>query len=124
MEEPNRTQALKAYEILCGQWEETLDRTRENLAAGSDIADLIAAEGATLLATEGWTSEQLSFLVACLMVREAKLSPRARGARKKAVPAKRPRKKTIEVKDIPGSQALSEHADQKILEAGDDVAAA
>jgi hypothetical protein len=120
MEEPNRSKILKSYEILCGQWDETVARARENVAAGTDDADIIAFEGGALLAHEGQTIDNLAFTLAAVMLKQAKESPRVRGARKAAVPAKRPRKKPAEVL---AAEAKIEHGPHP-LEADDDVAAA
>lgn len=116
MEEPQRSIALKNYEMISTGWEAMLARTRENIQAGSDFLDVLAAEGMFLYSAEGQTSENLAFTVAAIAVYEAQRSPRSRGARKAAVPAKR-RKIAAKVTDIPGSQALSDYAEQKILEA-------
>jgi hypothetical protein len=120
MEEPQRSQVLKAYEAHCKQWEETIDRTRENLAAGAAVEDLIGAEGATLLAVEGWTRENLAFLVGAMMVREASMTRRQAGARKKAVPAKLPRKVAVASSD---RKPLDEAYVLEKLGIGDDGAA-
>lgn len=145
MEEPNRSKILKSYEILCGQWDETVARARENVAAGTDDADIIAFEGGALLAHEGQTIDNLAFTLAAVMLKQAKESPRVKGARKAAVPAKRPRKKAtlqdvkdarainaavmdrlieVDSSDRPGMDAISELTEARLKEAGDDVAAA
>ncbi len=102
MEDPQRSKILQAFGVLCGQWDETVARTRENLAAGADDADILAAEGGMLLAHEGQSIDNLAFTLAAVMLKEAKTSPRVRGARKAAVPAKRQRKKAEPVKVIEG----------------------
>lgn len=89
MEEPQRSIVLKNFEMIKAGWEEMLDRTRDNLKAGADPLDILAAEGAFLLGTEEQSSENLAFTVAAIAVAEAQRSPRSRGARKAAVPAKR-----------------------------------
>ena len=89
MEEPQRSIALKNYEMISTGWEQMLERTRDNIKAGSDPLDVLAAEGMFLYAQEGQTSENLSFTLAAIAVYEAQRSPRSKGARKAAVPAKR-----------------------------------
>lgn len=93
MEEPQRSIVEREFKLLRERWEASLDRTRANLAAGADPLDIIAAEGALLYGQEGMSAENTSFFIAGVMVIEAQRTPRQRGAAKKAVPAKRPRKK-------------------------------
>lgn len=89
MEEPQRSIALKNYEMIAQGWEAMLDRTRDNMKAGADPIDILAAEGALLFGAEHQTMENLAFTVSAIAVYEAQRSPKSRGARKAAVPAKR-----------------------------------
>lgn len=92
MEEPQRSIVHAEYEKIRFGWGEMVQRTRDNLATGADPFDIVAAEGMFLVGQENQSIENLAFLVGCLAVLAAQESPRAKGARKAAVPAKRPRK--------------------------------
>lgn len=119
MEEPQRSIVNAEYEKIRVGWRDMIARTQENLKAGADPMDIVAAEGMFLVGQENQSIENLAFLVGCLAVQAAQESPRTKGARKAAVPAKR-RKVAAKVTDIPDSNATSEAIDAKLLE-GDDV---